>query len=253
MTQINQLFDVSGKVAIVTGGSRGIGAMIARGLVENGVRTYITSIAESECLDTARELSRFGECIPVPGDLSTLAGVSALVECFGEKEDRLHILVNNAGIVVGDTLENFSEANWDQVMDINTKSPFFLTRQLLGKLKQAASTDDPARIINIASVLGMRVPGDNLYSYSSSKAALIHLTSHLARRLAEDRITVNAISPAMFPNVRTAAHLRGEDNPLGRIGMPDDMAGIVIFLSSLAGSWITGVNIPVDGGVLLKW
>jgi len=253
VSSLSKLFDVAGKTAIVTGGSQGIGIMIARGLVENGVKTYITSRTQEECRATAEALSEYGKCVAIACDLSTSEGKKELVQTFSTREDKLDILINNTGIVEGGPLESFAESEWDKVMNINLKSLFFLTQQLLNKLKQAASADTPARVINIASVFGIQAPAaDSLYAYATSKAGVIHLTQHLATRLAPDHITVNAISPALFPNRRTAGSLEADASPLGRIGTADDIAGVAIFLSSRAGSWVTGVNIPVDGGFLLK-
>jgi len=253
MSTINRLFDITGKIAIVTGGSRGIGNMIARGFVENGVKTYITSRTEKECQAAAKEMSRYGQCVAIPGDLSSLEGVNKFVEAFNCHEENLDILINNAGIVEGEPIENLSETKWDNVMNTNLKSLFFLTQRLLETLKKGASIDVPARILNIASVVGVTVPEeDGMYAYASSKAGVIHLTRLLAKRLARSHITVNAISPAMFPNRRTADLLDDRNSPLGRIGTQEDVAGVATFLSSRAGAWITGANIPVDGGFSLR-
>ncbi len=250
---MKRLFDLSGKTAIVTGGSRGIGAMIARGFVENGVKTYITSRSLEDCQTTAKALSEYGQCIAMASDLSNLEGIDTLVRVFSAKEEKLDILVNNAGIVDGQAMDTLTECEWDRTMAVNVKAVFFLTQKLLSKLRRAASVQAPARVINIASVVGMQVPGaDSLYPYTTSKAGVIHLTRHLAARLTRDHITVNAISPAMFPNRRTEGRFAAGDIPLGRIGTPEDIAGTAIFLSSRAGAWLTGTNIPVDGGYLLK-
>ncbi|MDB0047388.1 SDR family oxidoreductase [Porticoccaceae bacterium] len=250
---MNNLFSIAGKVAIVTGGSRGIGEMIARGFVENGARVYITARKAEECLATAERLSEFGECIAIPGDLSTLSGITELVSTFSAQESQLDILVNNAGATWGAALHEFPEGGWDKVMDLNLKSPFFLIQQLLEKLQQSASAENPARIINIASINGLTHPGVENYSYSASKAGLIHLTRHLCTTLASEQINVNAIAPGFFPT-KMMAHADidaiAKSIPKGRAGQPDDAAGAAIFLASKASAWITGVTLPVDGGLV---
>ena len=256
---MKQLFTIEGKTAIVTGGSRGIGAMIARGFVENGAKTYITARTEETCRSTAEALSQYGECIAIPADLSTLEGIKAFVQVFSEREETLDILVNNAGVMKGAELEDFPEDDWDQVMDINLKSLFFLTQQLLPTIKKAATTDEPARIINIASNAGILPPHRHTdYAYTASKAGVINLTRHLAMSLCRDNITVNAISPGLFPSEmsKTVIEKYGEkfsrSVPLGRIGKPEDIASAAIYLASPGGAWLTGVNIPVDGGNVIK-
>ena len=250
---MNNLFSIAGKVAIVTGGSRGIGEMIARGFVESGARVYITARKAEECLATAERLSEFGECIAIPGDLSTLSGITELVSTFSAQEPQLDILVNNAGATWGAALHEFPEGGWDKVMDLNLKSPFFLIQQLLEKLQQSASAENPARIINIASINGLTNPGVENYSYSASKAGLIHLTRHLSTTLASEQINVNAIAPGFFPT-KMMAHADidaiAKSIPKGRAGQPDDAAGAAIFLASKASAWITGVTLPVDGGLV---
>lgn len=253
MTMKN-LFDVSGKVALVTGGSRGIGLMIARGYVENGVKTYISSRKAEVCDAVAAELSEHGTCISLPADLGTLEGVDGLASAISEREEKLDILVNNAGATWGEPLESFPEAGWDKVMDLNLKSPFFLTRALHPKLVAAASAADPARVIMIGSIDGIRVPELETYSYSASKAGLLHLTHVLAKRFAPEHITVNAVAPGPFESKMMAATLDAFGDairaavPLGRIGEPEDMAGVAIYLASRAGAYLSGVVLPVDGG-----
>ena len=255
--QINDLFDVSGKVAIVTGGSRGIGEMIAEGLVVNGVRVYITARKAAACDATAARLSELGECISVPADLSTEEGVEALAAKVAERDDKLHILVNNAGAAWGAPLGEFPEAGFDKVMDINVKAPFMLTQKLLPQLRAAATHDDPARVIMTGSIDGLRVPvGDN-FSYSASKAGIHMLARHMAHFMNTDNITVNCIAPGPFeskmmsymlddPKIRAGIE---SSVPLRRIGRPEDVAGTALFLASRAGSYLTGAVIPVDGGI----
>jgi NAD(P)-dependent dehydrogenase (short-subunit alcohol dehydrogenase family) len=255
--KISDLFDVSGKVAVVTGGSRGIGAMIARGLVANGVRTYITARKAEACDAMAAELSGLGECVSFPADLSTAEGVAAFVSRFSEREDRLHILVNNAGAAWGAALGEFPELGFDKVLDINVKAPFMLTQALLAQLRAAGTADDPARVVMIGSIDGIRVPlGDN-FSYSASKAGIHMLARHLAKFVVHDHITVNSIAPGPFESKMMEYRLGDPESarqvaaavPRGRIGTPEDVAGTVIFLSSRAGAYLTGAVIPVDGGI----
>lgn len=253
---MKNLFDVSGKVALVTGGSRGIGEMIAAGFVTNGVRTYISSRKAEACDATAARLSEQGTCISIPANLSTTDGIAALVEEIRSREERLDILVNNAGATWGAPIGEFPESAWDKVMDINVKAPFFLTQALLPLLEKSATADDPARIIMVGSVDGLNVNRLPTFSYGPSKAAVHHLTRILASHLAPHNITVNAIAPGPFPS-KMMAHTLNEFGeqikqgvPLKRIGEPTDMAGAAIFLSSRASSYVTGVVIPVDGGIV---
>lgn len=253
---MKNLFDVSGKVALVTGGSRGIGEMIAEGFVSNGVRTYISSRKGDACDATAARLSRLGECISIPADLSTHNGILHLANEIKARESQLDILVNNAGATWGEPIDAFSEDGWDKVMNINVKGPFFLTQALLPLLEAAASDDDPARIINVGSIDGLKVNKLPTFSYGPSKAAIHHLTRTLASHLADRRITANAIAPGPFPSKMMAHTLdtMGEQIraavPLKRIGKPSDMAGTAIFLASAAGAYVNGVVIPVDGGIV---
>mgnify|MGYP001828115220 FL=1 len=253
---MRKLFDVTGKTALVTGGSRGIGAMIAEGFVANGVRTYISSRKADACDATAERLAKLGECISIPADLSTLDGVHHLAREIGSRESQLEILVNNAGATWGADIEEFPESGWDKVMDINLKGPFFLTQSLLPLLEAAATPDDPARIINVGSIDGLNVNKLGTYSYGPSKAALHHLTRTFASHLAERYITANAIAPGPFPSKMTAgiAETMGEEIrryvPLKRWGEPEDMAGVAIYLASKAGAYVSGAIIPVDGGIV---
>jgi NAD(P)-dependent dehydrogenase (short-subunit alcohol dehydrogenase family) len=249
------LFDLTGKVAVVTGGTRGIGLMVARGLLQAGVRVYISSRKPEAGDAAAAELGQFGTVVSIPADLSTEAECVRLAAEVGSREDEVHILVNNAGATWGEPLESFPESAWDKVLDLNLKSPFFLTRAFLPLLEEGGTHDDPARVVNIGSIDGLHVPPMNTYSYSSSKAALHHLTRVLARELGPRHITVNAVAPGPFESKMMAATLDafGKEiaarSPLGRIGRPDDMAGVVVFLSSRAGSYVTGSVIAVDGGI----
>jgi len=253
---MSDLFSVKGKVAIVTGGSRGIGHMIARGLVEAGVRVYISARKAAACEEVAKELSAIGECIAVPADLGTLAGVEHLVAEVGKREKALHILVNNAGATWGAPLEEFPDSGWDKIMAINVKGPFHLTVKLLPLLKKAATKEDPARVVNIGSIDGLRVPLFENFSYSASKAAIHMMTRHVAHTLVLDNITVNAIAPGLFPSKMTQFVFDGmgeegasQTIPMQRAGRMEDIAGTVIYLSSKAGAYLTGAVIPVDGGV----
>lgn len=253
---MKNLFSVQGKVALVTGGSRGIGAMIARGFVDNGVKTYITARKETELNATAQALCEFGECIAITSDLSTLEGVKALANTLKEKESQLDILFNNAGATWGESLDAFPEAGWDKVMDLNVKSPFFLTQQCLPLLRAAGTAEDPARVVNISSINGLANPGMTNYSYSASKAAVVQMTRHLAVDLVKDNINVNAIAPGFFPSKMTAFAIDGNEEavdasiPRGRIGSPEDAAGTAIYLCSRASAWVTGQTLVLDGGVL---
>ncbi|MCH4893643.1 SDR family oxidoreductase [Sphingomonas sp. SFZ2018-12] len=248
------LFSVRGKVALVTGGTRGIGYMIADGLVRAGARVYISSRKAEACAQAAAELSAHGEAIAIPADLGDPAGVAAVSTELAAREPKLDILVNNAGANWGAPFESFPQSGWDKVMDLNVRSIFFLTQQLAPLLKAAATPEDPARVINIGSVDGMTCPDYGNYSYAASKAAVHHLTRHLAKHLAAADINVNAIAPGPFPTKMTEVMLRDAGErifsviPRRRTGLPSDIAGSVIFLASAASAYITGAVIPVDGG-----
>ena len=255
---MENLFNLNGKIALVTGGSRGIGAMIAEGFVRNGVKTYISSRKSDPCDKKAKELSKYGECISIPADLTDMNEMDKLVTKIKDKETKLNILVNNAGAAWGASFDDFPEIGWDKVMDTNVKSIFFLTQKLVDILETSASTSDPSRIINIGSIDGLGIPRAETYSYPASKAAVHQLTKVLANRLANRNINVNAIAPGPFESNMMAHTLEeyGEQIkssvPRGRIGVPEDMAGTSIFLSSRASSYITGSIIPVDGGSLIS-
>jgi NAD(P)-dependent dehydrogenase (short-subunit alcohol dehydrogenase family) len=254
---LGNLFGLDGKVAVVTGGSRGIGFMIASGLVANGVRVYITARKAEACDAAAAELSQHGECISIPADLSTEAGLASFVAALTERESQIDILVNNAGAAWGAPLGEFPEIGFDKVLDINVKAPFMLTQALLPQLTAGATAEDPARVIMIGSIDGIRVPvGDN-YSYSASKAGIHMMARHMAAHLVKEHITINSIAPGPFESKMMAYRLDDPNSramveasvPRKRIGSPEDIAGTVIFLASRAGAFTTGSVIPVDGGI----
>jgi NAD(P)-dependent dehydrogenase (short-subunit alcohol dehydrogenase family) len=251
---MQDLFSVEGKVVVVTGGGQGIGRMIAQGFVEAGAKTYISSRKVDVIEAAAKEMGTSGECIPIQADVSTEAGCRQLAEQFSQREEKLHVLVNNAGANWGAPFEEFPDSGFDRCFDVNVKGTFHLTRALLPLLEKAASEDDPARVINIGSIDGIRAPFLETYGYSTSKAAVHHLTRVLSRKFAPKKITVNAVAPGPFESKmmhetlqRFGDAIKGQV-PLGRIGRPEDMAGVSIFLSSRAGSYLTGAVIPVDGG-----
>lgn len=254
---MSELFAVTGKVAVVTGGSRGLGLMIARGLVQAGARVYITARKAQACDAAAAELSRDGECFSVPADLSSRAGAAHLHQQVAGKEERLHLLVNNAGASWGGPIDEYAEEGFDKVLDTNVKGVFFTTQLMLPLLRAAATAGDPARVINIGSVDGLSVPVQESFAYSASKAAVHMLTRHLARRLVGENINVNAIAPGFFPSKMTAFMFATPELetalldriPMGRAGTDEDIAGTVIYLASRAGAYVTGAVIPVSGGI----
>jgi NAD(P)-dependent dehydrogenase (short-subunit alcohol dehydrogenase family) len=252
---VKNLFSIEGKVALVTGGSRGIGLMVARGFVEHGARVYVASRKAEDCEKVAAELSAYGECHALAADLGTQAGAKDLAARLAEREGALHVLVNNAGANWGAPLEEYPDSAWDKVLALNVKGVFHLTVACLPMLEKAVRPGDPARVINIGSIDGIQVPLLDTYAYSASKAALHHMSRVLAMKLAEKRITVNAVAPGPFESKMMAATLdRFRDAivascPLGRIGEPEDMAGVAIYLASRAGAYVTGTVIPVDGGI----
>lgn len=264
-TDFTNLFSVSGKTALVTGGSRGLGEMMAAGLLANGVKVYISSRKADVCDETAARLNDAfdAECISLPADLSGLEGIESLVSRISVQESAVDILVNNAGAAWGAPLDEFPEAGWDKVMDVNVKGVFFLTQKMLPMLRASAAQDDPARVINIGSIDGLHVPLFDTYSYPVSKAALHHMTRVLAAKLAKEHIAVNAIAPGPFPTwmLSTGMGFGGETEgvdwakigdhvPMGRVGKPEDIAGLTLFLCSQAGAYVAGQTIALDGGIV---
>jgi NAD(P)-dependent dehydrogenase (short-subunit alcohol dehydrogenase family) len=253
-TSPTDLFSITGKTALVTGGSRGIGRMIAEGFVDAGASVYISSRKADVCEQVAAELSEKGSCVAVPADLSQEDECRRLADEMATRVDRLDILVNNAGATWGAPLDDYDEKAFERVLGLNVKGVFHVTKFLVPLLEKAGTQEEPARVINIGSIDGIGVPMMETYAYSASKAAVHQLTRHLAKRLAP-AITVNAIAPGPFESKMMAATLEafGEQikasAPLRRIGRPDDMAGAAIFLSSRAGAYVTGAVIPVDGGI----
>ena len=252
---VKDLFSVAGKVVLVTGGSRGIGEMIARGFVANGARVYISSRKAEVCEALAAELSRDGECIALPADLARMDEVDRLAAELRSREPKLHVLVNNAGAAWLEPIDTFTERGWDRVVDLNLKALFFLTQRLVGALEAAGTPDDPARVSNIGSIDGLEPPAMETYPYSASKAGVHQLTRHFARYLGPRHITANAIAPGYFPTMMTAWAKDQEGElvrrvPLGRGGRPEDMAGTALFLASRAGAYLSGAVIRVDGGLL---
>jgi NAD(P)-dependent dehydrogenase (short-subunit alcohol dehydrogenase family) len=264
--KLTDLFSIEGKTALVTGGSRGIGEMIAAGYLANGATVYISSRKADVCDATAKRLADEygGECISLPGDLSRIDGIDAVTSALKERTDKLDILVNNAGASWGAPLDDFPENGWDKVMDTNVKGVFFLTQRVLPLLEAAATAEDPARVINIGSIDGIQTPSFDNFSYGPSKAAVHALTRQLAAHLVRRNIIVNAIAPGPFPTwmlstgVGTGGDVEGTDwglvgrsNPRGRVGSPEDIAGLAIFLSSRAGAYTVGETITCDGGSIV--
>lgn len=249
------LFDLSGKHALVTGGTKGIGMMIARGLLRAGARVVVSSRTVEACAEAQRLLSEFGDVLAIPADLSRHDECRRLADLVEADSEHLDILVNNAGAMWREPLETFPDEAWDTVVDLNLKSPFWLVQALLPALRKAGSAEDPARIVNIGSIAAIHVAESPNYSYASSKAALHQLTRVLARELGPQHITVNAVAPGPFPSQMMAATLDAVGDaiaakaPLRRLGRGDDMAGVAVFLAGRAGSYLTGTVIPVDGGI----
>jgi len=251
---MKNLFSLEGRVALVTGGSRGIGKMIAEGFIAHGAKVYISSRKAADCNETAQELSKQGQCISVPADISTVEGAQALAKNIMAREPKLDILVNNAGAAWLAPFDEFPEKGWDKVLNLNTKTPFFLTQALAPALRKAASAERPAKVINIASIDGIYLTPMETYSYVASKAGLIQLTRLMAAKLIEDHINVTAIAPGPFPsdmNVNARDHEKqvAGRTPARRVGQPEDMAGAAIYLASRAGDFVVGSTVVVDGGM----
>lgn len=253
--KIEELFSVRGKIVLVTGGSRGLGEMMAQAYVENGAKVYISSRRADACDALASKLSQFGECVSLPADLSRMEEIDRLAGELRKREKRLDILVNNAGASWGATFAEFPESGWDKVMDLNVKSVFFMTQRVLDLLEAAATPKSWSRVINIGSIEGIRTSHMEAYSYAASKAGVNHLTRIMAKFLAPKHIAVNAIAPGYFPSKMTAA-MEQEDTqeamekaPMKRMGRPEEIAGIALYLSSKAGGFTCGSVIPVDGGL----
>ncbi|MFA7555596.1 MAG: SDR family oxidoreductase [Spongiibacteraceae bacterium] len=256
---MNELFSIKGKIALITGGAQGMGYMIAEAMVKAGAKVYITSRKADICAASAQALSEFGECIALPAGLDSPEAIVDLANRFKEHEQQLDILINNAGRTWGAPLESFPDKAWAPIMAVNVQGPFTLIRELLPQLKKSGAADaiNPARVINIGSLAGKLVEPLSAYSYVSSKAAIHHLSKVLAADLSGDNITVNAVIPGYFPTGMTA-HIRGEEEkaqeligrvPLARLGTAEDIAGMCIFLCSRAGSYLTGGELIVDGGM----
>jgi len=251
----SDLFSLAGKTALVTGGSRGIGAMIAKGLLDAGAAIVISSRKAHELNAARDELAHYGDVVAMPADVSSVDGSRALAAQVAEHFPTLNILVNNAGATWGQPIDEFTEAGWDRTVDTNLKSMFFLTQALLPNLRAAGTADDPARVLNIGSIDGLHVNPLETYPYAASKAGVHHMTRTLARRLGPEHITVNAIAPGPFESKMMASTLGqfgdaiAKSAPLRRIGRPDDMAGVAVYLASRAGAFVTGAVIPVDGGI----
>lgn len=251
---MKDLFSLEDRVAVVTGGSRGIGKMIAQGFLEQGATVYITARKAPACDQAAEELSQYGKCVSLPHDLSTVAGCEAFATEFAQHENKLDILVNNAGAAWGADFAEYPESGWDKTMDLNVKSLFFLTQKLYAPMKAAASADRPGKVINIASIDGIKINPWETYAYQASKAAVIHLTRRMAARLINDNICVSGIAPGAFASEMNKAakdHSDAVGNmvPAKRIGRDQDMAGAAVFLASRAGDYVVGDTLAVDGGV----
>jgi len=258
--QVDQLFSVKNKVVLVTGGNRGIGRMIASAFIKNNCTVYISSRKREDCDKIAQELTSegLGKCYGIPADLSKEEDIKSLVQELSSKEKHLNVLVNNAGASWGESIDKFPASAWDKVMNLNVRAVFLLTKELLPLLSKAATKEDPSRIINITSIAGISVSAFEFYPYATSKAALDHLTRMLASHLSSRHITVNAIAPGTFDTKMSKWILDNwkdvveKKTPLGRIGKSEDIAGACLYLSSNAGSWITGIAITVDGGYLVN-
>ncbi len=260
---VHRLFSLTSKVALVTGGSRGIGYMISQGLLQAGARVYITARKAEACETAAEALSAYGECYAIPADISRPEGLQSLCEQIGSRESMLHILINNAGAAWGERFETYPGSAFDKLMNVNVKAVFSLTQALTPLLEAtAASAGEPSRVVNIGSMDGLHIPtvtGVGTYAYTASKAAVHHLTRHLAVELGPRNITVNAIAPGFFPSkmtdqvfVERLADIE-HNSLLGRVGQAEEMAGIAIYLCARAGAYTHGAVIPVDGGTSINW
>ena len=252
--KIEDLFSVKGKLAVITGGSRGIGEMIARAYIENGARVIITARNAAVCDGLAAELSKIGECTSIPADLSKMEEIERFAAEVAKREKKIDILVNNAGASWGAPFDDFPESGWDKVMDLNVKSIFFLTQKLIKQLEAAGTAEDYARVINIGSIDGQHVSDLETYSYAASKAGVLHMTKMMAKFLAGRHIAVNAIAPGFFPSKMTAAipadfsKAMQSETPMQRWGNADDMGGVALFLGSRASAFLCGSVVTVDGG-----
>jgi NAD(P)-dependent dehydrogenase (short-subunit alcohol dehydrogenase family) len=252
----DDIFDISGKTALVTGGTSGIGLMIATALVKRGARTYITGRDQAQCDATAAQLARSGRCTALAADLADPQGPMKLAAAYTRHESALHVLVNNAGASERGSIDTVSTTDWDMVLDVNLRAPFFLVQQLLPQLRAAASPTDPARIINVGSIGGAHIPNWEAFPYGASKAGLHHLTRALTKRLGREHIIANAIAPGPFPSRLTDTDSDTVKKsvqayvPLGRAGQPQDIEGLVVFLAARASNYVNGVTIPLDGGYL---
>ena len=254
---MSELFSIAGKTAVVTGGSRGIGFMIAAEFLKAGARrVYICARRAEACDAAAKELSQYGECLSVPCDVGDPEGVEKLARAVEEREERLEILVNNAGTAWGAPLDTHPIKQFDRVLQVNVRSVFHVTQRFLQLLRAAASDQDPARVVNIGSIDGLAIPMTPNYGYSASKAAVHMLTRHLAYALVDDHVNVNAIAPGLFPSRMTrwafeSPGLPGvlDAIPMHRAGTAEDIGGTAIYLCSRAGAYLTGVVIPVAGGL----
>lgn len=251
---MTDLFSLKGRTALVTGGSRGIGKMIAKGFLAQGARVYIAARKAAQCQAAAELAKEGGSCFSIPANISTVEGVQALAAALAAREGKLDILVNNAGAAWAAEFDAFPENGWDKVMDLNLKTPFFLTQALHPALRAAASAERPAKVINIASIDGIFVNPLETYSYHASKAGLIHLTRRMAAKLIADNIVVSAIAPGPFPSdmnidARDNADKVAQRVPAKRVGTDEDMAGAAIYLASRAGDYVVGATLAVDGGI----
>jgi NAD(P)-dependent dehydrogenase (short-subunit alcohol dehydrogenase family) len=261
MMDLNTLFSLKGKIALITGGSRGIGKMITQGFLEAGAKVYIAARTKKECDETAKELCKYGPCISIVSDIGTPEGRSYLLNAFKEKEDKLHILINNAGTNWGEPFEDYPDSAFDKILNLNLGAVFSMTRDFVHLLEETASEDDPSRVINIGSMDGLHVPTvsrTGTFAYGTSKAAVHHLTRQLAISLSPRLITVNAIAPGFFLSRMTKyvfEHYKSDiekNSPLKRVGKPEEMAGVAIYLCSRAGAYTNGTVIPVDGGTSIN-